>query len=81
MAHEGVPLVAIRRQLGTANLGVTSIYLQGIVNAEISNTGHHRAAPMIPAAAREPNSAHRTHGRQEHHLTEGESSSEPRFVR
>jgi integrase/recombinase XerD len=30
MAHEGVPLVVIQRQLGHANLGVTSIYLQGI---------------------------------------------------
>jgi Phage integrase family len=29
MAHEGVPLVVIQRQLGHANLGVTSIYLQG----------------------------------------------------
>jgi integrase len=30
MAHEGVPLVVIQRQLGHANLGITSIYLQGI---------------------------------------------------
>jgi site-specific recombinase XerD len=29
MAHEGVPLVVIQRQLGHANLGITSIYLQG----------------------------------------------------
>ena len=28
MAHEGVPLVVIQRQLGHANLGITSIYLQ-----------------------------------------------------
>ena len=34
-AHEGVPLVVIQRQLGHAHLGVTSIYLQGIDNAEI----------------------------------------------
>jgi site-specific recombinase XerD len=27
MAHEGVPLVVIQRQLGHANLGITSIYL------------------------------------------------------
>ncbi|MBV9837698.1 MAG: tyrosine-type recombinase/integrase [Solirubrobacterales bacterium] len=30
LAHEGVPLVVIQRQLGHRNLGVTSIYLQGI---------------------------------------------------
>src|SRR5262249_2678236 len=29
MAHEGVPLVAIQRQLGHANLGITSVYLAG----------------------------------------------------
>ena len=29
MAHEGVPLVVIQRQLGHANLGITSVYLQG----------------------------------------------------
>ena len=29
MAHEGVPVVLIQRQLGHANLGITSIYLQG----------------------------------------------------
>ena len=51
MAREGVPLVVIQRQLGHANLGITSIYLQGIDNAEIIDTVHHRAAPMIPATA------------------------------
>ena len=34
MAREGVPLVVIQRQLGHANLGITSVYLQGIDNAE-----------------------------------------------
>jgi site-specific recombinase XerD len=51
MAHEGMPLVVIQRQLGHANLGVTSIYLQGIDSSEIINTVHSRPAPMIPAAA------------------------------
>ena len=51
MAREGVPLVVIQRQLGHANLGITSIYLQGIDNAEIIDTVHHRLAPMIPASA------------------------------
>jgi integrase len=51
MAREGVPLVIIQRQLGHANLGVTSIYLQGIDNSEIIDTVHARRAPVIPAAA------------------------------
>jgi site-specific recombinase XerD len=33
MAHEGVPLVVIQRQLGHVNLGTTSTYLQGIDSA------------------------------------------------
>jgi hypothetical protein len=51
MAHEGVPLVVIQRQLGHANLGVTSIYLQGIDSSEIIHTVHSRPAPVIPATA------------------------------
>jgi site-specific recombinase XerD len=51
MAREGVPLVVIQRQLGHVNRGITSIYLQGIDNAEIIDTVHHRAAPVIPANA------------------------------
>ena len=34
-AREGVPLIVIQRQLGHSNLGITSIYLQGIDSAEI----------------------------------------------
>jgi site-specific recombinase XerD len=51
MAHEGVPLVVIQRQLGHANLGITSIYLQGIDSSEIIDTVHSRPVPLIPAAA------------------------------
>jgi integrase/recombinase XerD len=51
MAHEGVPLVVIQRQLGHANLGVTSIYLQGIDSSEIIHTVHARSAPVISATA------------------------------
>ena len=40
MAHEGVPLVVIQRQLGHAHLGITSIYLQGIESSEIIGTVH-----------------------------------------
>jgi site-specific recombinase XerD len=51
MAHEGVPLIVIQRQLGHRNLGITSIYLQGIDNAEIIDTVHARRAPMVPVSA------------------------------
>jgi integrase/recombinase XerD len=44
-----VPLNVIQRQLGHRNLGVTSIYLQGIDPNEIIETVHDRRAPMIPA--------------------------------
>jgi site-specific recombinase XerD len=51
MAREGVPLIVIQRQLGHSNLGITSIYLQGIDNAEIIESVHARRAPMIPVSA------------------------------
>jgi site-specific recombinase XerD len=51
MAREGVPLNVIQRQLGHANLGITSVYLQGIDNSEIIETVHRRAAPVLPASA------------------------------
>jgi integrase len=51
MAHEGVPLVVIQRQLGHANLGITSVYLQGIDSAEIIDTVHGRPSPMSSASA------------------------------
>jgi site-specific recombinase XerD len=40
LAREGGPLVVIQRQLGHSNLGITSVYLQGIDNAEIIETVH-----------------------------------------
>ena len=51
MAHEGVPLVVIQRQLGHANLGITSVYLQGIDSSEIISTVHGRPSPTISATA------------------------------
>jgi site-specific recombinase XerD len=51
MAHEGVPLVVIQRQLGHTNLGITSIYLQGIDSSEIISTVHGRPSPTISASA------------------------------
>jgi hypothetical protein len=41
-AHEDVPLIVIQRQLGHSNLGSTSVYLQGIDNAEIIKIVHGR---------------------------------------
>jgi integrase len=51
MAREGVPLIVIQLQLGHSNLGITSVYLQGIDNAEIIETVHARRAPMVPVSA------------------------------
>ena len=51
MAREGLPVNVIQRQLGHANLGVTSIYLQGIDTGEIIETVRTRRPPVIPAAA------------------------------
>ena len=52
MAREGVPLNVIQRQLGHANLGVTSICLQGIDTAEIVETVRSRSGPVIPVDQR-----------------------------
>jgi site-specific recombinase XerD len=51
MAREGVPLIVIQPQLGHSNLGITSVYLQGIDSGEIIETVHARRAPMIPVSA------------------------------
>jgi len=51
LAREGVPLNIIQRQLGHANLGTTSIYLQGIDTEEIIAAVHTRRAPMMSATA------------------------------
>jgi hypothetical protein len=51
MAHEGVPLVVIQRQLGHATLGITSVYLQGIDSSEIISALHGRPSPTISASA------------------------------
>ncbi len=45
-----MPLLVIQRRLGHSNLGITSVYLQGIDNAEIIDTVHARRAPMIPVS-------------------------------
>jgi site-specific recombinase XerD len=51
MVREGLPINVIQRQLGHANLGVTSIYLQGIDSGEIIETVRTRRPPVISATA------------------------------
>jgi site-specific recombinase XerD len=51
LAREGVPLNIIQRQLGHANLGTTSIYLQGIDPEEIITAVRARRGPMMSATA------------------------------
>ena len=51
MAREGIPVTVIQRQLGHSNLGVTSVYLQGIDNAENIDSVHGRRPPMLAASA------------------------------
>ena len=51
MVREGVPLIVIQRQLGHSNLGITSIYLQGIDSAEIIDTVHARRPPVVPVTS------------------------------
>jgi hypothetical protein len=49
---EGAPLNVIQRQLGHANLGITSIYLQGIDSSEIiDTTGARRLRPRAQLSA------------------------------
>jgi hypothetical protein len=45
----GCPPAGIQRQLGHANLAITSVYLRGIDNTEIVHTVHERPAPTSPA--------------------------------
>jgi hypothetical protein len=38
LVRERVPLIVTQRQVGDSNLGITSVYLQGVANAEIIDT-------------------------------------------
>lgn len=51
MAREGVPQVVIQRQLGHANLGIRSVYREGIDSSEIITTVHRRPPPVLLARA------------------------------
>ena len=46
-----MPLIVIQRQLGHTNLGITSIYLQGIDSTEIIDTVHARRPPMVSVSS------------------------------
>jgi hypothetical protein len=46
------PLFCVNNGPTRSNLGITSVYLQGIDNAEIIQTVHARRAPMVPASTR-----------------------------
>jgi integrase len=60
LAREGVPLNIIERQLGHANLGTTSMYLQGIDREEIITAVRTRRAARGGSGHRAPRSARRT---------------------
>jgi integrase len=51
LAHEGVPLPIIQRQLGHSYVSTTSVYLQGIDTEEIIATIRARQAPMMHVSA------------------------------
>ena len=67
MAREDVPLNVIQRQLGNANLGITSVYLQGIDDSELIDTvpppsgpgtaGRRRCAGAAPRESSAPSSS------------------------
>jgi hypothetical protein len=52
MAREGVPLIVMSRQLGHTNLGIASIYLQGIDSTEIIDTVSARRPRWSPSTRR-----------------------------
>jgi site-specific recombinase XerD len=52
MSREGISLIVIQRQLGHADLAITSRYLRGIDIAEIIQAVHQRPEPTIPAGRR-----------------------------
>jgi hypothetical protein len=49
MSREEISLIVIQRQLGHADLAITSRYLRGIDSTEIIQAVHQRPEPMIPA--------------------------------
>jgi site-specific recombinase XerD len=56
ISREGVPLLAIQRQLGHADLAITSVYLRGIDNTEIVHAVHERSGTDDPGDERSQDS-------------------------
>ena len=54
MSREGISLIVIQRQLGHADLAITSRYLRGIDNTEIIQAVYQRPEPMVPAGRQLP---------------------------
>ena len=55
MSREGISLIVIQRQLGHADLAITSRYLRGIDNTEIIQAVHqrpNRGPPLADTSAR-----------------------------
>lgn len=52
MSREGISLLVNQRQLGHADLAITSRYLRAIDNTEIIAAVHQRPAPVVPADPR-----------------------------
>ena len=50
MSREGISLIVIQRQLGHADLAITSRYLRAIDSTEIIQAVHERPEPMIPVS-------------------------------
>lgn len=47
LVREGVPVHILQRQLGHANLAVTTVYLSSVAPEEVLATALHRPAPTI----------------------------------
>lgn len=47
MVREGVPVHILQRQLGHANLAVTTVYLSGVAPEEVLEVAQHRRAPSV----------------------------------
>ena len=48
LAHEGVPLIVIQRQLGHTNLGITSVYVKALTTPRSSRRSTHGERRWFP---------------------------------
>src|SRR3954452_22257334 len=48
LVREGVPVHILQRQLGHANLAVTTVYLSGVAPEEVLAVTHNRLPPSVP---------------------------------